>query len=510
MEYFQIILCGVLFASAMFTFIISVYTYSRNDTISKCFSCLNLSITFYSFGYAMELHSNSLSHMLFWNYIQYIGLSFLPALWVMFSLIYNNKQLRFVTKICLFLIPILTLLFRYTSSMNHLYYVSAQFTTNKYFPVLYIQKGPWYWVQSIFITFCFILTNYLYFDKYQNSTGLIRRQSQILLIASFLPWISLLMDLLNLSPLNIDFGPFALTSSVVLFFIAFLRYQLLNIKPLARNKVFESTDDGIIVLDTNYYIIDYNPSAASICSALIDNTIGMDVRKVLGEYKGLIHSILNSVECQCDVNEPKGNYRVNTVKILEPNGRVVGHIATLTNITKYMDMMEELNYLASRDTLTGVLNRRQFNELSSHELEKSSHNHHPLSMIILDLDYFKKVNDDYGHQAGDLVLQKVASICHNSIRSSDILGRYGGEEFIIILPETTLVDCQMISNRILSNIAAEEIFYEGKCIRVTASLGVVGINSVTNESLDYFLKRADQALYRAKSDGRNCIHSIAV
>lgn len=131
-------------------------------------------------------------------------------------------------------------------------------------------------------------------------------------------------------------------------------------------------------------------------------------------------------------------------------------------------------------------------------------------MILLDLDYFKKVNDNYGHQVGDVVLQRVAAICRNSIRSSDILGRYGGEEFIIFLPETTLEDCQTISNRILSNIAAAEMSYEEKCIKVTASLGVVGINSVANESLDYFLKCADQALYRAKSDGRNCIRSIAV
>jgi diguanylate cyclase (GGDEF)-like protein len=448
--------------------------------------------------------------MLFWNYFQYIGLSFIPALWVLFSLTYNNKQLRFVTKICLFVIPILTLFFRYTSSMNHLYYASTKVTMNEFFSVLYIQKGPWYWVQSIFITFCFIISNYLYYDKYQKSTGLIRRQSLILLIASFLPWISLLLDLFNISPFDIDLGAFALTSSVLLFFIAFLRYQFLNIKPLARDKVFESTDDAIIVLDTNYHIIDYNPSAASICSALNDNPIGMDVREVLGEHEGLMHSIFNSVESQCDVNEPKSNYRVNTVKISEANGRMVGYIATLTDITKYIDMMEKLNYLASRDALTGVYNRRQFNELSLRELKNSGHNHHPLSMIILDLDYFKKVNDNYGHQAGDLVLQKVAAICRNSIRSSDILGRYGGEEFIIFLPEITLEDCQMISNRILSNIAATEILYEGKCIKVTASIGIVGINTVTNESLDYFLKRADQALYLAKSDGRNCVRSIAV
>ena len=232
------------------------------------------------------------------------------------------------------------------------------------------------------------------------------------------------------------------------------------------------------------------------------------MRRVLGEYKGLINSIFNHVESQCDLNEPKGNYKINTVKISEPHDRDIGYIVTLTDITKYMDMMEELNYIASRDALTGVFNRRYFVELSSHELEKSKRYHHPLSMIILDLDFFKQINDNYGHQAGDAVLQEIAGICRNSIRSSDILGRYGGEEFVIFLPEISLEECQLISNRILNNIAAAEIFHEGKCIKITASLGITWVNFATVENLDYFLKYADEALYKAKSDGRNCVRSI--
>jgi len=498
----------VLLASAMFTFIAAIYIYKKHDLITKYFSFLSLCIAFYSFGYAMELYSNSLSQMLFWNLVQYIGLPFLPALWLMFTLEYNNKHLRFITKLSIFLVPILTFIFRYTSNINHFYYLSAQFITNKYFPVLYIQKGPWYWVHVVFVTSCFIVANYLYLNMYRRSIGSIRRQSRIMLIASFLPWVSLMLDLLNLSPLNIDYGAFALTLSFILFFIAFCRYQFLNIKPLARDKVFELTNDGIIVLDTNYNIIDFNPSAASICSALRENVIGKDVQGVLGEYKGLVHSIINYVESRCDFNEHKGNYKVNIIKISEPNDREVGYIVTLTDVTKYMEMMEELNHLASRDALTGVLNRRSFFELSLHELEKSKRYNHPVSMIILDLDLFKQINDNYGHQVGDAVLNKVAGICQNSIRSTDILGRYGGEEFIIFLPETTLADCQIISNRILTNIAAMEIFYEGKCIKVTASLGITGADSITIESLDYFLKWADEALYQAKSDGRNCVRSV--
>ncbi|MTV48194.1 diguanylate cyclase [Heliobacillus mobilis] len=509
MDYFKVILCGVLLTSAICTILISVYAYKKHECNSKYFSYFCISITFYSFGYAMELYSDSLDLMIFWNLIQYIGLPFIPAFWIIFTLEYNNKRLSRLTKMSIFLIPCLTFLLRYTNDIHHFFYFSVQLTTNEYFPVLYIQKGPWYWVHTMFVTVCFIVSNYLYFIMYRKSSGTISRQSLLLLIASFLPWISLLLDLLNISPLNIDYGPFAVTSSVMIFFIAFLRYQFLNIKPLARDKIFESTSVGIIVLDTNYAIIDFNPSAVSICHVLKDNIIGKDVRAILKEYNGLVDSILSNVESQFDINEPKGNYKVNTVKILEDD-RSIGYIVTLTDITNYMDMVEELNHLASRDALTGVYNRRCFVELSKLELEKSKRYSRPLSMIILDLDFFKRINDNYGHQAGDAVLQSVADICRYSIRSNDILGRYGGEEFIIFLPETSLEDCHMISHRILSNIAETEIFHEGEYIKFTASIGITGVNSVTVENLDYFLKYADKALYQAKAEGRNCVRSLVV
>ncbi len=508
MEYFRIILCGVLMASAVFTGLVSIYIYQKHNPAIRYFSLFSLSISFYSFGYAMELYSNTLEHMIFWNLVQYIGLPFLPALWVMFSLRYNNKHIRLITKLSLFLIPILTFIFRYTSNINQLFYKSVRLTANEYFPVMVIEKGPWYWVNVFFITFCFIVANFLYVELYRNSIGAIRRQSLLMLIASFLPWTTVILDLLNLSPLNIDYGPFAVTSSLMLFFIAFLRYQFLNIKPLARDKVFESTGDGIIVLDTDYNVIDFNPSAAQICTVLSGTC--RDARKVFAGHEELVNSIMKEEESQFSTKEPKGTYKVNTVKISESDGREVGYIVTLTDITKYMDMMDELNLLASRDPLTGVFNRRYFVELCSNELEKSKRYHHPLSMVILDLDFFKQVNDNYGHLAGDAVLQTVADICRTSIRSSDILGRYGGEEFVICFPETTPEDCRRISGRILSNVSAAEIVHEDQEIKVTASLGITGVEAVNGESLDYFLKYADKALYEAKSDGRNCARSIAV
>ncbi len=508
LAYLKTILCGILFSSSIFTLLVTVYLHKKHSAATRYFSLFCLGITFYSFGYAMELYSVTLGGMLFWSLIQYIGVPFLPAFWIIFSLEYNNRQTSLLTKLSILLIPILTFIFRYTSPLNQLFYAKVELTSNPYFSVLYIEKGPWYWVQALFVTSCFLVSNYLYLNMYRKMAGAIRQQGLLMVIASFLPWVSLILDLLNISPLHIDYGPFALTSSVVLFFIAFVRYQFLNIKPLARDKIFESTNDGIIVLDAGYRIIDYNPSAAAICSDLRDDVIGADIRETLPEHNGLTHSVLYCTPAQFDVPEPKGSYKVNTVKIQEPHHREVGYIITLTDITKYMDMMAELNNLASKDPLTGVFNRRHFVELSLSELENSKRGHHPLSMIILDLDFFKQVNDHFGHQAGDVVLKEVASICRTSIRLTDILGRYGGEEFVVLLPETTLEDCRVIAERILTNIAEAEILFEGRPIKITTSIGITGVTSATVESLDDFLKYADKALYLAKSQGRNCVRSI--
>ncbi len=505
MNELKIIISGVLFFSALYNFMVAIYAYRKKVRITIYFALLSLCLTIYSLGYVLELTSSTFQGKIVWNLVQYIGLPWIPAIWIMFSFEFVNKPLRPRTILLLLVIPVTTIFFRYTSSMNHLYYLSVQMMSNHYFSVLVIQKGPWYWLNWIFQTASMITANYLYFTMHKKSSGTIRRQSQLMFIASILPWISGILDLFNLGPFGVDYGPLAITSSVVIFMIAFMRYQFLDIKPLARDKVFESTVDGIIVLDNHYNIIDYNPSAARIFSVLEKKAIGKSVQEIFPRYEKVLDSILHQVETHWIPDGSVGSYKVNTVRIAENDDRVLGRLVTLVDITKYMDMMEQLNSLASRDGLTNVFNRRQFLELSSRELEMAKQARQPLSVIILDLDFFKNVNDTFGHQAGDKVLIKAADVCKKSIRDHDILARYGGEEFVILLPQTTVEEGLAVAEKILLNIEAEEIVHENHQIKVTASMGIAGVAAVTDENLDYFLSCADKALYTAKSEGRNCI-----
>ena len=272
MDYLKILICGILLSFAIFDLLVSIYTYSRHDRSSKYFSFLSISIAIYSLGYAMELYSSSLNHKLIWNLVQYVGLPFIPTFWVLFTFSYINKSLRLRTKLILFIFPIFTVFFRYTSYISRFDYSGVQLLTNKYFSVLDIQKGPWYLVNGFFIAFGFVISNYYYFILFRKSTGIIRRQGQLLLIASLFPWLAFIMDLLNISPFGVDYGPIALTFALLILSIAFFRYRFLNLRPLARDKIFESTSDGIIVLEKNYNIID-NKFKLKIFPEILEETL---------------------------------------------------------------------------------------------------------------------------------------------------------------------------------------------------------------------------------------------
>ena len=181
-----------------------------------------------------------------------------------------------------------------------------------------------------------------------------------------------------------------------------------------------------------------------------------------------------------------------------------GVILTLTDLTRQIELQQRLEVLAARDGLTGVFNRRHFMSLAESEVRRSCRYGSPVSVIMLDLDFFKEVNDTFGHETGDRVLTGAAKCLERSLRGFDILGRYGGEEFIILLPETDIDTALVIAERLRLSLSAMKMTSGGSTIRVTASFGVAG-SPPMNRKLDVLIAAADRALYRAKSEGRNLV-----
>jgi len=189
--------------------------------------------------------------------------------------------------------------------------------------------------------------------------------------------------------------------------------------------------------------------------------------------------------------------------VRDASGKVLYFIAQILDITERKALLEKLELQATKDYLTGLSNRRHFIERGEAELAHVQRYGHALSLFMLDIDYFKNINDTYGHKAGDIVLQQLSRILRDTLRSVDIIGRMGGEEFAVLLPETDLQQALEVAERLREIVAAADVVREaGLPLHFTVSIGVVTLKQ-KDVNLDMLLNQADRALYEAKASGRN-------
>jgi diguanylate cyclase (GGDEF)-like protein len=164
----------------------------------------------------------------------------------------------------------------------------------------------------------------------------------------------------------------------------------------------------------------------------------------------------------------------------------------------------ELRIQATTDPLTGIYNRRRFQELGNYELAREVRNQRGLSLLTLDIDHFKKVNDTHGHGVGDDTLIRFAQVCRTCLRALDTIGRVGGEEFAILLPETSLADACQVAERMRAEVAACTMTGPHEPFQITVSIGAAQVRD--GETFDALMARSDQQLYGAKHGGRNRVY----
>lgn len=184
-------------------------------------------------------------------------------------------------------------------------------------------------------------------------------------------------------------------------------------------------------------------------------------------------------------------------------------ITAVQDITRLKGLQQELELQAHIDYLTGIPNRRHFMELAEHELARAERYGNEVAIFMLDVDFFKRINDEYGHKAGDKVLQNIAQLMQGMLREVDILGRIGGEEFAIVLPQTNRQKAMEVAERIRNQVAGNKIVLEnGVSLNVTLSIGVA-MMSPGYRDLDSVIGVADKGLYQAKAGGRNNVVCVS-
>lgn len=285
--------------------------------------------------------------------------------------------------------------------------------------------------------------------------------------------------------------------------------------------VLESTLSALITLDKNHRILEWNTGAEKLFGYKREEVQGQNLDKFIASPEGEIlpeaQELTTRVLSQ-EVIPPTETVRYdkwgNPVPVvltgapIQVNDELVGIVSSYTDISKQKDLEKEIKHMATHDALTGLPNRRLFNERIQLEMAHAERNNQRLGVLWLDLDNFKEVNDTYGHSTGDILLQEIAQRLTHVLRKSDTVARMGGDEFIILLPEMEEIGAaQVTADRVL-DVMNKPFMCDTHAISISFSIGI-SIFPDHGRDIDTLTKSADRAMYQAKDKGGNVYHQYS-
>ena len=317
----------------------------------------------------------------------------------------------------------------------------------------------------------------------------------------------------GMMPPWVDPTPLALAAAVAALAHGFADGRDVGMEPVARSAVVEEMEDAVLVLGRDGRIVDLNRTARDRLGLAVRGPLPVEIGSLWAASWETLRrdgiALTTRVELRL-----AGGRAVPFDMSMTPLGPRAGQgrtVLVLRDITERERMerelrhaTESLRFLANTDGLTGLDNRRRFQERLREEVERAHRYERPLALVLLDLDHFKKVNDTWGHPAGDRVLQGTSAALRRVLRDMDVAGRMGGEEFAVLLPETDLSGARALAERLRVEVGrVDHASDDGEAFRVTASLGVTSLDPGAWHDAEVLLKAADEALYQAKNRGRD-------
>jgi diguanylate cyclase (GGDEF)-like protein/PAS domain S-box-containing protein len=479
----------------------------KYTNIAQFFIVYTASITIYCFAAAFGLMATDLPQLKFWTIIQYIGMPVSSPLGLLFIMKYLGFKLSKKWYISLLTIPFVSLVMVATNDLHHLHYRVFEIDPLLGAPFVHQEIGLWYMIHGVFTFACMFVAFFLVLSRWRETAKEYRPQLLSLLLGQLVPMITAFLYLIGFTPPGIDPVPMVLWLSSLLYLWAINSSRLFSLMPIAKDAIFNSINDGVMVLDESYRIIEFNQSCKRMFPPLTKSMFGMDFAEVWHDLAGApfpskIENAVITEEVEIVLGHEKRIYQVSTSTLEHANNRK-GLLLIFTDITELKRLQVKLEHQAYYDELTQVYNRRAFFQKCVPDFEAAKEVSSPFAIILMDIDYFKKVNDTFGHHVGDQLLVHVVDVCKAELKEGMLFARYGGEEFVLAMKGCTVFEGETFANQLRKAIEEQPLITTEGVISVTFSSGVAEVSNETNETLYQLLNKADKALYAAKREGRN-------
>ncbi|MEH7118987.1 histidine kinase N-terminal 7TM domain-containing protein [Neobacillus vireti] len=488
-----------------------VFVKRHNYTnISYFFIFYSSSITIYCFASAFGLMATTLEQLKFWTMIQYVGMPFSPPLGLLFIMQYFGMKISLKRSVSLLAISVISLLMVTTNDYHHYFYRVFEVDPNLGAPYIHQEIGVWYMIHGVFIFGCMFASFLLVLSRWRETAKVYRPQLIALLFGQLVPIVTAFLYLIGCTPHGIDPVPMVLWLSSLLYLWSISTSRMFTVMPIAKDVIFNSINDGVIVLDESYRLIEFNQASKGMFPALNKSMFGMDFGKVWQALSGeSFPFILGTSGVNWELQLAAGHlnriYQVGTSS-LQHAQNCKGLLLIFTDITELKRLQLELEHQAYYDELTQIFNRRAFFQKSELDYALAKESLVPYTIILIDIDYFKRINDTYGHYIGDQMLVHVAMECQTQLKEGMLFARYGGEEFVLALKGRTVFEGEEVANRLRKHIETQPLMNTEGFIAVTLSCGVAEADLERYETLYQLLNKADKALYAAKHEGRNQVH----
>lgn len=508
--------------AALGTGSVALYAWQRREVSgARAFALCTGSVFIWCFFAIFEQIAPSAVPRIIFGKLQYFGIVSFPVLWWAFTLRYTQQDswLRPSVVRIASVIPVMSLVLAFTDPWHGWVWAKVHFVAEPY-PQLEITHG--WWFNYVMIPQCYVLLvvgfGVLLSASFSGSR-LYRQQSLLLLGAALPPFIfNVLYVISGIAPYGLDLTPVGFAVSALLVHIGLFQAKFLDITPVSYKTVFLNTADAVVLLDLQQRIVDLNPSALEEGYRKFEASmaIGKPFERVFPDYRLLLNGITLTDELTETIKLPRlmsnsvsgrthDVYRAVKVRsLLSPGGRRMGWVVIIRDITLEKQQQAQLEEFAYVDSLTGLFNRRQL-ELKAKEifvpcLDAATGQYDSIALLYIDLNHFKPINDQFGHEVGDAVLQYFARCLKNSVRQGDMVMRLGGDEFAAVVHESEPGVAMDVRSRLIKSLA-QSVTLAGHRFTLSASIGIAYYPK-DGLTLQALLRQADAQMYREKRQSK--------